>query len=185
MPKHRHRWRLSGHNMRILRFVCNCGKTFSRDVTPKELKRLVQRSENVFKHAAKRHKLWEKVSKKIIVPNGCRPRTPTNYKSLFTKEGYHLMEYMRWLQRTNPELISARCDDRHFMNSDLWFIPHEADGEFMGVTMLVVPQCNDEPLKMFLYPAHINGLIEVLKKFKNKKNTYKRPKLDIKFTPEV
>jgi len=85
-------------------------------------------------------------------------------------KGYDLMEAAEKWAKKHPEIQSVRVDDDRHASSDLVIMPHENGKDFMGLTMLYIPQCTGErPIRFFLYPRAIQRLIEALSKHKSKK----------------
>ena len=85
-------------------------------------------------------------------------------------KGYELMEAAdKWAEK-HPEVQTVVVDDDHHATSDLVIMPHENGKDFMGLTVLYIPQCTGEnPTRFFLYPRAIQRLIEALSKHKSKK----------------
>ncbi len=69
-----------------------------------------------------------------------------------------------------PETVTAlRCDDSYHASSDLILISHEAKRSWMGVTVLMFPQCDGRPpAQFFLYENHIDDLIKTLTKIRKR-----------------
>lgn len=63
-----------------------------------------------------------------------------------------------------PDVLCVNCDDDLHMSSEIYFVPHETKDEFMGYSMLIVPQCDIKCTTMFLYPGHIYELKEAIDK---------------------
>lgn len=72
--------------------------------------------------------------------------------------GYEIMEKIEKYVESHPEIKLAWCDDMVFDTSMLVFIPHVD----MGYTVMFVPQGYGEMSEFFLYPNHLEYLIEVL-----------------------
>lgn len=66
--------------------------------------------------------------------------------------------------KTHPEIKIVPCDDNHFMSSDIVLVPHPT----MGITVIYIPQCCSSINQFFLYPGHMNCLIEAIEEMKAK-----------------
>lgn len=56
------------------------------------------------------------------------------------------------------------CDDTYFASSNLVLIEHASKTEYMGTTVVFIPQCTGEdPVEFFLYPGHRECLVKFLK----------------------
>lgn len=173
--KHRHRWVMDGYitSGTEVSFRCRCGERKSRKTTSAEKKLLRADWKKTCKHAGDLHKIWHKVADLIVYKfedkaDKKRITRQTQFKML----GYDLMCKLDKLEKKYPSIRITGCDDSSFMGSSIAFVPHEADGDYMGVTMLVIPQNGEEPVEVFLYPNHVHYLIETLKEFKRRKSTY-------------
>jgi hypothetical protein len=87
--------------------------------------------------------------------------------------GYKAMCRIEKYANKNKEIKVLSCDDDMFMGSDIVLIPHESKNQFMGVTMLLVPQCETPSNVVFLYPHHLNDLIAELLEIQNRMNNKK------------
>lgn len=91
-----------------------------------------------------------------------------NVFSSFKYSGYPMMEAVRKWAKKHPSVIIIGCDDDFHAGSDLVLIPHEDKYQLWGVTVLYIPQCTGEkPIRFFLYPGHLQGLLEGLNKMAN------------------
>ena len=84
--------------------------------------------------------------------------------------GYDAICRMDKFVKKNPDVIDVRCDDSVHAGSDLYLIPHENKDEYWGTTVLFIPQCTNVQNEFFLYPNHLNKLIEELKKIQQRQN---------------
>lgn len=75
--------------------------------------------------------------------------------------------------KDKDDILITGCDDSYHMGSDIVLITHEDDDKFMGTTMILVPQCKTDINEVFLYPHHLDGLIEKLTEIQ-KRATKKR-----------
>lgn len=148
------------HNWKILALgtipVMTCVKCRERhNVTlDKKTANLVAKwwkQEQIFTN--KLHRNWHSFEKK--------------FKDLTTNEwklhGWKLMEAAkRWAKgRSGVHVLST--DDRYHAGSSLILIEHKNELEFMGVTVVYIPQCApDEPTEFFLYPCHAKPLYLLL-----------------------
>jgi hypothetical protein len=78
--------------------------------------------------------------------------------------GYEIMKIIEEYVELHPDIKIAYCDDAIFDSSLLVFIPHVD----MGYTVWFIPQGYGEMSEFFLYPNHLEYLIEVLNEIKNK-----------------
>lgn len=109
------------------------------------------------------HALWHKFAKKFMDQN-----------ERFHLSGYELITEVEKFTKRYPQIQTIRCDDRYFASSDLVLIPHENDTEYMGTTVVYIPQCApDSPTTFFLYPNHVDYLLKGLKVVQ--KNSKKKP----------
>lgn len=74
----------------------------------------------------------------------------------------------------NPQVKVAYCDDSHFMSSDLVLVSSEAHDYWMGVNVFYVPQIGEPISQFFLYPGHLDSLLQALKHFKKRSKRIQR-----------
>jgi len=61
----------------------------------------------------------------------------------------------------------VRVDDGAHCGSDLMCIMHQCRYQFMGMSVVFIPQCTGEPpTQFFLYPGHLDGLLDMLTRFR-------------------
>ena len=79
-------------------------------------------------------------------------------------KGYALMCKIRKFVKKYPQDIRIlRCDDDYHAGSILVTILHRSKYDFMGTTVIFVPQCTGEsPIRFFLYPGHDTDMIKEL-----------------------
>lgn len=83
----------------------------------------------------------------------------------FTKvANYRAAQRILNFTKRNPEVVDVRCDDNTFSGSHIFLVPHCSKKDFMGTTMIFVPQNAREQNVMFLYPCHLDNLIKELQK---------------------
>lgn len=88
-----------------------------------------------------------------------------------------------YAEKHPEEVICLGCDDTAHASSDLILVTHEADEKFMGTTVLMFPQCDGRPpAEFFLYPGHLDALLEALQAIK--KRTKEKKKLEYKASRE-
>jgi hypothetical protein len=79
--------------------------------------------------------------------------------------GYPMMKAVGKWAKKHPSVVIVGCDDDYHAGSDLVLIPHEDKYQLWGVTVLYIPQCTGEkPIRFFLYPGHLQWLLEGLNK---------------------
>ena len=78
--------------------------------------------------------------------------------------GFDLMEAAEGWAATHPDRVRLVTvdDSPHHSSSYLVFVTHENAKEFMGTTVLFVPQLSGNPTEFFLYPSHHQQLAETL-----------------------
>lgn len=84
-----------------------------------------------------------------------------------------------------PEYVEyVRTDDDYHCGSDLYFVSHKYDDKkigkgYWGTTVIFIAQCSpDPPVRFFLYPNHMAGLLDAVKKLyaaERKLNAGKKP----------
>ena len=80
-------------------------------------------------------------------------------------QGWGLMQAVEEWAETQPAgyVRIVRCDDSSYMGSDLVLIEHKNKDEYMGTTVIYIPQnCVTPPAEFFLYPSHARELCKVL-----------------------
>lgn len=111
-------------------------------MTPEELAELNARTE-------KKHRIWWDFKNAI---------------ELGFDAGYESMEVIEQYVQDHSEIEICTCDDSSFAGSDLVFVPHPD----MGVSVVYVPQLSGGSAQFFLYPGHLNNLIDTLTKMRDK-----------------
>jgi hypothetical protein len=100
-------------------------------------------------------------------------------KKMGDKVGYDAMEVADKFAEKHPDAVRVvGVDDDHFSSSSLVLIAHE-DPEyyFMGTSATFIAQCSGEkPIEFFLYPGHVEALIEALQHFKKMHDTHQGKK---------
>jgi len=84
--------------------------------------------------------------------------------------GYDAMCRAEKYASKHKEIIVVGCDDAVFASSDIVLVPHEDNDGYWGTTVLFIPQCTTDKGQFFLYPNHLNNLLEVLQKIKEKQD---------------
>jgi len=115
-------------------------------------------------------------------------------KGDFPKQGYELLKPLSEWAKRKKGVIDIHTDDAWFSGSSVYLIPHEDKYDYMGTTMLSVPQHSGPPAEMFLYPYHAEELLKALKKVvalgrkKRPKPPWKKfdidPKYDVRNGPK-
>lgn len=128
---------------------CKCGQERERPATAKE------RRENaeMWRRSSEIHKTWHALTRKFY----------DQAKREWLLEPYELMcAIEKWAKR-RPEIKIVGVDDSHFASSSLVLVPHALDDEYMGTTVLYIPQCSGEkPIEFFMYPSHRSQLLTAL-----------------------
>lgn len=90
-------------------------------------------------------------------------------------KGYKFIVAMEKFCEKHKDIIECGVDDSSFAGSRLFFIPHDNGQEYMGTSVLYIPQCTGEDAtEFFLYPGNLNELMDALGKIR--KLTIKRNK---------
>lgn len=91
-------------------------------------------------------------------------QTKRKYKKFESSKmvGYDAMCRIEKYAKDKEDIIIIGCDDNMFMSSDIALITHECKDDFMGTTMILIPQSSQEINQVFLYPEHLDTLIEKL-----------------------
>jgi len=167
-PKRGHLWKISSFSSKKVHEYCGrCDEQRERALTSAERK-------NYKQHARARdnlHTLGRAFADKT--------RGLTGYDMMLAAE--------RWEKKHPDRIMVARVDDSHFSSSSLVFLTNEdpkhppdpfkdqskTEPYWMGTTVYYVAQCSgDKPVPFFLYPNHVDGLIDVLKKIKKRQESY-------------
>jgi hypothetical protein len=69
----------------------------------------------------------------------------------------------KWAKKYPDDVRIIGCDDSTFSSSCLVLIEHKSKDQYMGTTVVYIPQCTGEkPIEFFLYSSHRDNLIEAL-----------------------
>jgi len=128
-------------------FGCNCGERRERRATPEERKILrSNQHQNV-------HRIFHAFQRQFCAANG-----------KFKYEGYEFRQLVRrWAKRYPQDVRMIYCDDSTFCSSALVFIEHRAAENYMGTTVIYIPQFGGAPAQFFLYPSHRISLSRALR----------------------
>ena len=151
---HKHRFKPSSLCGKKLSLRCNCGEYKERELTRAEQYLHKQWNKDSFEESGKLHAVWHSFVRNIL------NKKLRGYKLICAVE--------KWANKF-PTVDIVNCDDDWFMSSAIVFIPHENSREYMGTTMVVLPQNGDEPTRMFFYPGHMTDLARVINKINKKK----------------
>jgi hypothetical protein len=100
-------------------------------------------------------------------------------KKIGEEFGYDAMQIAERFAEKHPNAVKViGVDDDHFSSSSLVLIAHEdPEDYFMGTSAVFIPQCaGGPPTKFFLYPGHVEELIEGLQHFKKMYETHQGKK---------
>lgn len=91
--------------------------------------------------------------------------TKRNYRNFNSSKmvGYKAMCRVERYSNDKEDILITHCDDNSHMGSRIALITHECEDDFMGTTMILIPQSKQEINQAFLYPSAVDGLIEKLK----------------------
>lgn len=90
-----------------------------------------------------------------------------DFKNAFDDDfdgGSELMDEIEKYTIDHPEIEICGCDDASFAGSDIVLVPHPD----MGITVLYIPQLSGNSAQFFLYPGHLQNLIDTLIKMRDK-----------------
>jgi hypothetical protein len=84
--------------------------------------------------------------------------------AVFKYKGYDLMQRVeRWAKRWSHDVQLVHCDDDYHAGSLLVLIQHQQPHDYMGCTVVFIPQCTGEaPIRFFLYNDDRDSLIKAL-----------------------
>jgi hypothetical protein len=69
----------------------------------------------------------------------------------------------KWAEKYPKDVKLCHCDDDYFSNAELVLIEHKSQAQYMGTTVVYIPQCTGEqPIQFFLYPDDRRQLIKTL-----------------------
>ena len=136
-----------------LQYHCNgCGGSASRETTDDE-KRLWDIWQSIqSKEIDELHHPWHQFIKTF--------RSNNEWKY----SGWEAMQKMERFMKRFPQVVEVGVDDDYFASSSLYFIPHSTKTDYMGTSVVYIPQCTGEdPIAFFLYEGHAKNLADVLK----------------------
>jgi len=120
------------------------------------------------------HQFLDHMKKKFytLVPGIKKDLTQSKrkYKETdFSKvKGYEAMCHVARFANKHPEVKIVGVDDNWHASSDLVLIPHESADEYWGTSVVYLSQCSPDTNCFFLYPEHLDMLIEELLKIQQK-----------------
>lgn len=121
--------------------------------------------EEMHKHLARAeaiHKTWWKLVKFL----------ESHDRNINELAGYEDIVLMDKFCKDHPDVIKVHVDDAHHCNSYCYLVPHESDDDYMGTTVLFIPQCCGVINRFFLYPNDhrqmYHAMLELERKFKEK-----------------
>lgn len=144
--KCKHKFYFNYRRGKTLGFRCiDCFETVERTASAKEL-RTLDRS-----NVRDVHKVYHRFLKRFMDGHS------------FKLKGYQLSDAVeRWAARQPEGMVRiASCDDDHFTTSILVFIQHQTADEYMGTTVVYIPQ-NGDPATFFMYSGHLKELQDTL-----------------------
>lgn len=80
------------------------------------------------------------------------------------ESGYPLLNIIDEIADKFPDHVHvASVDDGHHCGSSIMFVEHRSDEYYWGTSAVVVPQCTgEEPLQFFMYPGHMQSVLQCL-----------------------
>lgn len=90
--------------------------------------------------------------------------------------GYPLMMRVEeWIKKYPHDIQLVQCDDSVHASSSLILFEHKCKNDYMGTTVVYIPQCTGEqPIEFFLYPDNVTSLIKALQVVENNYKKNKR-----------
>lgn len=159
MKTHKHKWAISHWCGDTIGYRCQtCNIRFERKMDKTEIA-YVKRTMSLTCDKDNVHRVWHSAP----LPDGwesCRQ----------ADEKIKIGQDMEKFAKKHPEqVIMLSCDDSYHASSDLVLVTHEAERRWMGVTVLMFPQCDGrEPAHFFLYPGSVDHLIKELQKIRKR-----------------
>lgn len=148
-----------------------CKVRYRRRVTPAEAKHYAKYHDisRSFKGPGL-HKIWHEFTRKfkLHIKTGetelLGKKVPIIDSSKWRWIGYELMTRVeKWAKRYPEDVRITGIDDDHFASSMLVLVEHRLRDQYMGTSVVVIPQCTGEaPIVFFMYPGHRNALAKTL-----------------------
>lgn len=179
---HHHKFVVAWYQGDTVAFRCSCKEERSRKMTKEELHHLKDDGTTLTSIRVPRkfdvHYVWHKFvkafKKEIDIQwneytskdkNGKDKKVRFRTSNLVYKwSGFELAKRIeKWAKRWPNDIKIVGCDDAYHAGSDLVLIEHKAPVNYMGTTVLYIPQCTSEqPIEFFLYPYHRKELVRAL-----------------------
>ena len=164
---HQHSYQLSAWQKGdAVSFSCQCGEQFSRAMDAEELARYEAKINPA--PADDVHHVWHELQ--LALPDG--------WADECSQEGkIQIMDVIEEFATKYPDqVLISGCDDTYFSTSQLVLVTHEARDAFMGTTVLLITQCDEQPpAQFFLYPGHADGMADALGIIQARANAKKVP----------
>lgn len=80
--------------------------------------------------------------------------------------GWDLIQRVERWAENKKDVYTSSCDDEVFSSSMIVYIDHRSKKAYMGTTVIFIPQNSGSISQLFLYPGHLNEMIDVLTKIK-------------------
>jgi len=194
--KHRE-WKRIAHSSKYIEEYCTtCGvrrQRLLKDLSDTERAWLSDHWRSFMRECPKEnvHRVWHAFQDYFIrrVPEGepfefCG-KMMRHEREEWKWRGYELMcRINKWADKHPNDVFIHGCDDSHFMGSDMVYILHRSQTEWMGVTVLFVPQNGDEPKHAFYYPGHMLSARNMLDYLLKMCEAYKGAKWEVDFLRE-
>lgn len=157
--KHQHKWvasHYSGYRRCKITFRCSCKAQFERAMTKVEQRFYSSNFDSLKRPPREKdvHAVWHDFVRRF------RPGDDRKWKDV----GYSLMEKVRrWASKYPDDVRLSHVDDEFFSNSMFILVEHQAEAQYMGTSVVYIPQCTGEnPIVFFLYPGDRKQLISEL-----------------------
>lgn len=164
---HRHRWRASWTSNDLVGYSCACGERFSRKADAVERRRIRAEQRSFFRppRHANVHYVWHRMP------------FPKNFEELRDQDAKLAVgkKIAAFAKKHPKQIFVLGCDDSWHANSDLILVTHEARDKWMGISVVMIPQCDGRPpAEFFLYPCDLDPLVERLREFQRRARGVKR-----------
>lgn len=152
---HKHKYIVQSYSAKNISFVCKCGNKINRNTTKSEEKFIRAEINKLFFNSKQLFKLWHKFVKVFTKKDSAFP-------PVWDRDKLH-NGAKKWAKKYPDQIHIVGCDDSYHSSSELILFEHKSNEQYIGVTVLFVPQCSGEsPIEFFLYPNASKNLIKTL-----------------------
>jgi hypothetical protein len=153
---HRHSWTPSSRRGNKITFSCDeCKQEWTRRITENE-QGLVDKIEDLTSKDT--HDVWWEFQSEFM--------DGASFNNEWKMVGSDLQDaIMEWAEKYPDMVWVSACDDSWFASSIVVLIQHGTGDNYMGLSVVVVPQLDGQnPFTFFLYPGHAHFLMKGLEK---------------------